>query len=366
MPESALVRAIPLPDLRPRRLPVVWLLLGGRAGDNNQLLALADALAFPFDVKKLCYNSGKRLPRRPPGLATLSEKSRNSIKAPWPDLVLCVGYASVPVARFIRQQSGGLTKLVHVGNPREAIDDFELQITTPQYPRLAPNLLELPFPIGNPARRTEATQDELEWLDQFPHPRRLIAVGGPARHWELDEAALAAAIQQLSGNRGCLIVATSPRTPQRTKRLLQKLVSGANTALVADFPRFGTLLSRCQEIFVTADSVSMISEAVLTGRPVGIISIRRSFFGKLSHWLWERPLGRRTKPDLRNFWSMLESRQFAGTVDLPVAAQVCDTVQRAADAVRSLLAAAGVFVDDGKQKGADPHLGAARRASGRQ
>ena len=347
MSRSALARARPLPDLGPVKQPLVWLLIGGRAGDNNQLVALVDALGFPFEAKKLAYNGLRRLPRRQPGLTTVVRASRSNIAPPWPDLVLCVGYASVPVARYIREQSNGRTKLVHIGNPRANLDDFDLQITTPQYHRRAPNLLELPFPIGNPARSSKPTDEELAWLSDFPHPRRLVAVGGPARHWELDQGALLKAIGKLARKepRGSLIVAISPRTRKSTRRALQILVSGLHQAVVESFPAFGTLLSQCQEIHVTADSVSMLSEAILSGRLVGMIPIRRSFVGTISEWLWERPLGRRTIPDLRNFWSLLRRRRLIGTVDLPIASQVCDTVERAADAVRSLLAP-GDFVDE--------------------
>jgi mitochondrial fission protein ELM1 len=292
---------------------------------------------------------------------------RARITAPWPDLVLCTGYASVPVARFIREQSKGRTRLVHVGNPRATIDDFDLQITTPQYPRGADNLLSLQFPIGNPARKAKPTDEELDWLNRFPHPRRLVAVGGPARHWQLDERQLKQAIRTLAGKqpRGSLIVATSPRTGKRMRHMLERLLTGPHQVVVQSFPDFSTLLSRCQEIHVTADSVSMISEAILSGRPVGLIPIRRSLAGIFSHWLWERPLDRATTPDLRNFWRMLADEELVGTVQLPVAAQVCDTVERAADAVRTVLAAGDVFEEE-RGRGANPHLGAARCSRGRQ
>jgi hypothetical protein len=125
------------------------------------------------------------------------------------------------------------------------------------------------------------------------------------------------------------------------------------------------LLSQADEIHITADSVSMISEAVFTGKPVGIIPIRRSFRGQLAKWLWELPLGRATLPNFPNFWTLLHSRRLVGTVELPVANQVCDTVERAATAVRSLLAP-GDAVDEGKPERSVSYLGTARRSGGRQ
>ena len=318
----------------------MWLLLSNRPGDNNQLLALADALVWPFEAKHIEYNSLRRVPMLRRGLAIVAARSRPLIKAPWPDLVIGSGYGTVPVARYIRSQTDGRAKLVHLGNARQPIDDFDLHISTPQYVAGAKrNLLELPFPIGNPARAAHPSFEELEWLRSYKKPRRLIAVGGPARHWQLDHTALANAIWTMRGKHpgGCLIIATSARTPQSTRRLLRTLVRGRNEAVVDDFPRFATLLAECDEIYVTADSVSMISEAVLSGKPVGMIPIRRSPEGRLAELLYERTTRQAVFPDFRNFWALLGREGLVGTVELPVASQVCDTVQRAAEAVRRVM-----------------------------
>jgi hypothetical protein len=47
----------------------VWLLMGRRACDNNQLLALAAEAGFPYAPKKLSYHWRRGLPRRRPGLS---------------------------------------------------------------------------------------------------------------------------------------------------------------------------------------------------------------------------------------------------------------------------------------------------------
>jgi mitochondrial fission protein ELM1 len=333
------------------RAPLTWLLIGTRIGDANQQVALAEALGIPFEIKQIEYNQLRRLPfLRGLGLTIVSKRSRRLIQPPWPDLVIATGYGSVPVARYIRKQSGGRTRIVHIGNPRTNTDDFDLQITTPQYARKpAPNVLALTFPIGNPAQTATATAAELDWLRAFPHPRRLMAIGGPARHWELDHRALRHALLAIRDKQpsGSLIVCTSPRTRPSTRGFLEQLLSGEREALVDDFPQFPVLLAECDELYVTADSVSMISEAALTGKPVGLIPIRRSAVGKLSHWLWEAPFSRRTLPNFRNFWDLLQREKLVGTVELPVASKVCDTVERAAAAVRSLLVA-GESVAGGK------------------
>src|SRR5206468_11126690 len=134
------------------------------------------------------------------------------------------------------------------------LDDFDLQIRTPQYVRDHPhNLLELPFPVGNPARFARANPAELEWLSDFPRPRRLMVVGGPARNWELDHRILARTVRRLRRKRppGSTIIVTSARTRPRTRELLQHLATHPAEVVVDSFPRFATLLAEADELYVT-------------------------------------------------------------------------------------------------------------------
>jgi len=43
---------------------LIWILAGNRRGDNNQMLALAEALGLPFEIKILAYNPLHHLPDR--------------------------------------------------------------------------------------------------------------------------------------------------------------------------------------------------------------------------------------------------------------------------------------------------------------
>lgn len=329
--------------------PLIWLLLSNRLGDNNQLFALAEALGFPFEVKVLSFSRLKHVPFFDKlGLAIVAANSRPLVQPPWPDIVIATGYPAVPVARYIRRASGNRSRLVHIGNPRARIDDFDLQIMTPQYARKASSrTLQLPFPMGNPAQTVEPFETEQRWLDEFSRPFRLIAVGGPARHWELDHDALLHALQTVCEKKPAMsvVIATSPRTPKATRRFLRSLRVEGDHIVLDPGPRFPVLLANAAEIFVTADSVSMVSEAVLTGKPAGMIPIKRSLRGRLANWLWTRSLVPTPVPDFPNFWRLLGREELIGTVELPVASQVCDTVGRAAEAVRSLMAP-GKMVDE--------------------
>ena len=105
-----------------------------------------------------------------------------------------------------------------------------------------------------------------------------------------------------------------------------------------DFPRFPVLLNQADEIFVTGDSVSMLSEAILTGKPVGLVPIEQDDKGRRQ--LGDAPQAAgpdARRRDLRRFWDYLRGEKLIGTVDRPLAARVENPVETAARAARGLL-----------------------------
>ena len=324
--------------------PRIWVLLGPRTGDNNQALALAEALGHPFETRTLAYNSLQALSVwLPPTALTLDSGSRRQLHAPWPDLVIAIGRRSVPVARWIKRKSGGRTKLVRIGHPRIDPKLFDLVITTRQYP-VPPgeNVLLLPLAMSRFSAPAEPTGDEAKWLAALPSPRRLLAVGGATKYWSLSADRLAAACKALQKMEGSLIVVTSRRTDPDVVAGLRAVLRAGDQLVEGSFPRFPVLLERANEIFVTGDSVSMLSEAILTGKPVGLLPIEQDDKGrrKLGNAPQEAGPDARRR-DLRRFWNYLEEEGLVGTIELPVAAQVENPVDTAARAVRNLLGDVG-------------------------
>ena len=116
------------------RTPRVWLLLGHKAGDNNQVLALAEALAWPWEEKRIVYRPWELLSNRLIGvtLCGIDRGASSPLQAPWPDLVISSGRRNEPVSRWIRRQAPA-ARLVHVGRPWAPLDTFDLIVSTPQY-----------------------------------------------------------------------------------------------------------------------------------------------------------------------------------------------------------------------------------------
>lgn len=268
-----------------RTVPLVWILQGHRAGDNLQLQALAEGLGWPWISKKLDWH--QKLPRWTPRygrvahLNHLTPASRATMKEPWPDLVLSIGWRSVPVARWIKAQCHA--RLVHLGRPRAPLSLFDLVITTPQY-RLpdSPNVVQLTGPLT--AFSPDATATLVaKWEKQLAHltrPWTAVLVGGDTPSLRFPaaaaEALAVACNEHAARDQGSLLVATSPRTSTEVTDILRRSIKAPS--FVSDWQKdtenpYAAFLALADQFIVTNDSISMTQEAAQTGKPVQVFPL---------------------------------------------------------------------------------------------
>ena len=325
------------------KLPRVWLLIGRRRGDNNQLFALGEALGLPFETRAMFYKWTARLRIKlfPQSVGHLTKASRQWLQPPWPDLVIGIGRRTVPIARWIQTRSGGRTRLVRLGHPRAPNELFDLVITTRQYPvPSGENVVTLPLAMNRFREPPKPTPEERAWLDARPRPHLLLSLGGTAPMWRLDLNALREAtgklVRRAETAGGTLIIIGSPRTPPEAWIVIREATAGSRRVAIAQGSpiRYAVVLNDADEQFVTADSVSMISEAVITGKPVGLIPVEPDARGRRR--LGSDPRTTRLR-DPRRFWVDVEGRGLVGTVDEPTCGEVEEPVDTAVAAVRSQL-----------------------------
>jgi hypothetical protein len=323
--------------------PRIWLLLAERRGDNNQLLALGEALGVPFETRTMRYTwlARARMKLFRGDIGHLTADARRWLQPPWPDVVIGIGRRTVPVARWIQSQSGGRTSLIRLGHPRAPNDWFDLVITTPQYP-VPPgeNVVTLPLAMNRFRAPSRPTDDEQAWLDARARPHLLLSLGGPSAMWRLDNAALRLAttklLRRVEASGGTLIVVGSPRTPNDAWTLVRETMGSSASAIIADASmRYPVLLRDADEHYVTADSVSMISEAVMTGKPVGLIPVEPDARGRRR--IRGRPPEITQVRDPRRFWNQVMRLGLVGTVDEPKSGAFEDPVETAVAAVKRRL-----------------------------
>jgi len=263
--------------------PLVWSLLGQKAGDNNQVLALAESLGWGRVEKHMQYIALELIPNRllQVTLLGLQRAHCDTLCPPWPGLVITAGRRNEPVARWIKKQTAGRCRLVHIGRPWAHPRHFDLIVTTPQYTLPAtPNVLYNNLPLHRVEQQKLASARQ-QWTAAFAHlPRPWIAVlvGGDSSSSRFTAAGLRymakSASTMAASKRGALLVTTSARSPKNTLALMKKEIDVP--ALFFDYsedhstnPYYG-FLALADSFIVTAESISMLTESCATGKPVCI------------------------------------------------------------------------------------------------
>ncbi len=264
----------------------MWLLLGHKAGDNTQVIALADALGWPREEKRIFYRTWELLSNRLLGvtLAGVDRGRSNPLRPPWPELVISSGRRNEPVARWIRQQSGNRTRIVHVGRPWAPLEAFDLIVSTPQYslPECANVLVnELPMHRLSPALLAGARARWEKELSRFASPRIAVLLGGNSGAYVFTREKarrLGALVNGLARTAGGSVMATdSARTPPGVMDAFLAAIdvplhchrwAGGRT----DNPYLG-YLALADEFVVTAESMSMVAEASFAGKPLYLFSL---------------------------------------------------------------------------------------------
>lgn len=275
---AAIQKSVPAPT----KAPVIWVLADDRAGNVAQCVGVAERLGVPFEVKDIRYNIFAKLPNWLLGtsLSGATEETQSTITPPWPDMVIAAGRRTAPIARYIKKQSGGATKLIQFMWPGAGADEFDL-ILSPAHDHLSPadNLYET---VGAAHRLTHAaiTESNAEWEPKFAHlpkPWFALLVGGDTHYGRFGERAadlLGRQVSTLVGSTGgSVLLTTSRRTGlEAESALLAALTSPCYVYdhRVGDENPYFAYLGLCDAVIVTGDSMSMISEACFTGKPVYI------------------------------------------------------------------------------------------------
>jgi hypothetical protein len=142
---------------------------------------------------------------------------------------------------------------------------------------------------------------------------------------------------------GSLLAVGSPRTPVEVLTAVRQTLESSSAPFLFEPgdgpPAYPALIESADEIFVTADSVAMVADAVTTGKAVGLIPIAKSGFGAVAMAVMDRLRpGKRLYPrDLRFFWAALRQEGFGGTLEEPRASSPPDYSAEVAQRVRRLL-----------------------------
>jgi uncharacterized protein len=234
---------------------------------------------------------------------------------PWPDLVIGCGRNAVRPALAIRRASAGEAVVAHVQDPRFGRAEFDL-LCVPEHDRLRGANVVLTLGAIHRAgpERLAGERRRHPGLEGLPHPVVAVLIGGANRAYRFDLADLADLAERVATAvrraGGSVLVTPSRRTGAPGIAVLRQHFAGL-PGLVWDGsgenPYFA-FLALADALLVTADSVSMVSEAAATGRPVHILElpggdakfarfhagmrnagITRPFAGQIEQWTYRPP-----------------------------------------------------------------------------
>jgi mitochondrial fission protein ELM1 len=290
-----------------------WVMTDAKPGMENQCLGLAEALGLDA-VRKHVY---PRPPWKylPPGLwlAPFHAYTADSdpLVAPWPDILIATGRATVAASIAIRRASRGRTFTVQIQKPGVAFRHFDLVIPPRHDNCTGTNV----FPTRGALHRVTAQRLAAEAarfappLAHLPRPLVAVLIGGSNKIYRLSPQILheladkLAAMSRATG--AGLAITLSRRSGAEAEAVLRNKLADVPKVIwdgKGDNPYFA-YLGLADHIVVTADSVSMVSEACSTGKPVYVVEleggsqkfkrfhdglradgITREFSGQLQNW----------------------------------------------------------------------------------
>ena len=239
---------------------VVWRFCDGKAGHEHQSQGLLDALARLKPVETFTLNP-------PPVSPTLFSLIRGALpgwrELPTPDLLLGAGHRTHLALLAARRCRSG--KIIVLMRPTLPFGLFDLcLIPDHDSPPSRPNILP-----------TRGALNHLQPSATLEPDRGLLLIGGPSAHFGWDNAGLHRQIAAIVAADPAMhwTLTTSRRTPPD---FLDTPVDPRLTVVpVAETGPdwLPAQLARAGRAWVTADSVSMVYEALTVGAAVGILDV---------------------------------------------------------------------------------------------
>ncbi|MGB3502424.1 MAG: mitochondrial fission ELM1 family protein [Mesorhizobium sp.] len=252
-----------------------WVLTDGKAGDEQPLIGVAEAMGTPFELRRvkprlawvMFMPYGPVDPRESVGLPA------GPLAPPFPNICLATGRRAVAYARELRRQTGCMT--VFFKDPRVAPSFADLVFVIDESSLGGSNVIST---LTGPNRITER---KLEVHRKNPGPlvaglsgpRAAVLIGGNTRRYSYtrrDRDRMIEHLQAVSESGVSLMITASRRTPGMLVEALRRLATRPNVVLwdgSGDNPYFD-FLANADHVIVTTDSSNMIGEAVASGRPV--------------------------------------------------------------------------------------------------
>jgi len=254
------------------------LLTEGMHGMISQVEGLAKALDIDFTHHKVELNHLWKL--IPPNLSPVSQTVFKKIDHDDFDVIISCGRKSVIPSIHLKKTSNKKVFNIHIQDPKVDLTHFDF-IVAPEH-----DAIEGSNVITTKGAIHYLTENEIsenkDYLNSFikKDERKIwtLIMGGPTKYYDYSTKNMkhifTALYKLLKKHDFQLVVIPSMRTPINTIHYAKEFF-GENHTIIMDVNKKAYLsaLAISENIVVTCDSSSMISEAALTGKPIYIASI---------------------------------------------------------------------------------------------
>ncbi|MDA9177724.1 mitochondrial fission ELM1 family protein [Candidatus Pelagibacter sp.] len=254
------------------------LLTQGMHGMISQVEGLAKALDIDFTHHKVELNHFWKV--IPPKLTPISQSVYKKIDHDDFDVIISCGRKSVIPSIYLKNTSNKKVFNVHIQDPKVDLTHFDF-IVAPEHDAIeGPNVITTKGAIHYLAENE--INENKDYLNSFikKDKRKIWALilGGPTKYYDYSKKNIkhifTILYKLLKKNDFQLVVIPSMRTPINTIHYSKEFFGDNHTVIMdVDKKAYLSALAIAENIIVTCDSSSMISEAALTGKPIYVANI---------------------------------------------------------------------------------------------
>ena len=254
------------------------LLTEGMHGMISQVEGLAKALDIDFTHHKVELNHVWKFV--PPNLSPISQNVFKKIDHDDFDVIISCGRKSVIPSIYLKSTTNKKVFNIHIQDPKVDLNHFDF-IVAPEHDEIhGQNVISTKGAIHY-LTENEISENK-DYLNSFikRDERKIwtLILGGPTKYYDYSTKNMkhifTSLYKLLKKHDFQLVVIPSMRTPINTIHYAIEFFGDNHTIIMdVDKKAYLSALAISENIIVTCDSSSMISEAALTGKPIYIASI---------------------------------------------------------------------------------------------
>ena len=200
-------------------------------------------------------------------------------------VIISCGRKSVIPSIALKRKFGNDIFNIHIQDPKVAISNFDL-IVCPKHDGLdGNNVLQTTGAIHYLS--TQEIEKNSNYLKVNQANKKLVAfiIGGPNNYYDFSDEEINLVFNKIktmfSSDKYKLMIIPSYRTPKRVIEKADSVFSHDHLVVKSvDKSSYLSALSQAEIIIVTCDSISMISESAVTGKPIYVANMKVKKDGK--------------------------------------------------------------------------------------